>query len=279
MYPVLGGAIESGQPRDNSITFDFLDLKFIDPNGLTVFCNLLEWLGKRGVRVQFANCNTAKEAVQYMDDCGFFRTYEGKALRIFAATRSTTMPLRKISCVDSHAWLEGMAFPWLAEKLATTERSLDEFRTCIREIFNNIQDHSTEDIGCIHIQFFPTDQRARISVSDFGKGIPNEIRTRYNPTNDGEAISLATTEGVSSKPGGKNRGAGLPYLLDNVVGRNGGWLGIYSDKGQLTSVNEGGNIVKTPRLTAVSYPGTLVSIDLRADAIERVEGREDLTWR
>lgn len=278
MYPVLGGAIEAGQPRDHSITFDFADLKFIDPNGFTVFCNLLEWLRKRAVQVQFANCKNEKEAIQYMDDCGFFRNYEGSPRRVYAATRSTTMPLQKIACIDSHAWLDGMAFPWLAEKLSTTERSLDEFRTCVREIFNNIQDHSSEEIGCIHFQYFPQEDRVRISVSDFGKGIPNEIRTRYNPTNDANAISLATTEGVSSKAGGKNRGAGLPYLLDNVVGRNGGWLGIYSDKGQMTAVNADGTIVKKPRLAAVSYPGTLVSIDLRASAIERIEGREDLEW-
>src|SRR5450830_1744934 len=126
-----------------------------------------------------------------MDDCGFFRLYSGDPLRLFAATRSTTMPLQKIACVSAHGWLDQIAFPWLAEKLDTTTASIAEFKTCVREIFNNIQDHSTEEIGCMHIQYFPQDKRIRISVSDFGIGIPKEIGRAYQVPNDAAAISLA----------------------------------------------------------------------------------------
>jgi anti-sigma regulatory factor (Ser/Thr protein kinase) len=94
------------------------------------------------------------------------------------------MPLRKISCAESHGWLDQRAFPWLAAKLQVSTASIAEFKTCVREIFTNIQDHSTEDIGCIHIQFYPNEHRIRISVSDFGIGIPDEIRKGTSNNDD-----------------------------------------------------------------------------------------------
>jgi Histidine kinase-, DNA gyrase B-, and HSP90-like ATPase/STAS domain len=278
MYEVISAAIDDNRPRSDDIIFDFSSLAFVDPNGMTVLSNLLEWLQKRGTKIKFRNCDASKIAIQYLDDCGFFTIYEGAPLRIFASARSTTMPLRKISCAESHGWLDQRAFPWLAAKLQVSTASIAEFKTCVREIFTNIQDHSTEDIGCIHIQFYPNEHRIRISVSDFGIGIPDEIRKQFRVPNDAAAIALAIQEGVSSKRGGHNRGAGLPYLIDNVVGRNGGWVGIYSSRGQLTCSPSENGIATKPRLVNSSYPGTMISIDLRTDRIEPADEQEDLEW-
>jgi anti-sigma regulatory factor (Ser/Thr protein kinase) len=170
-------------------------------------------------------------------------------------------------------------FPWLAKRLQVSTASLAEFKTCIREIFNNIEDHSTERIGCAHIQWFPNEQRIRMSVSDFGIGIPSEIRRVYPDKDDGEAIALAIQEGISSKRGGRNRGAGLSYLVDNVVRRNQGQLRIFSNHGQLTCSPTEHSVETNTRLSPGYYPGTLISILLRTDRIEPVEeDRESLEW-
>jgi anti-sigma regulatory factor (Ser/Thr protein kinase)/anti-anti-sigma regulatory factor len=280
MYELINGVLdERRNARDSEIIFDFSQLGFVDPDGITVISNIIEWLKKRGIAVSFRNHNVDHRAIQYMDDCGFFKTYEGKPLRLFAATRATTIPFRRIMVEESHEWLDLHVFPWLAEKLGTTLASLAEFKTCVREIFNNIHDHSTENIGCVHIQWFPNDKKVRISVSDFGVGIPQEIARVYEVANDAAAIALAAQEGISSKPNGRNQGAGLSYLIDNVVGRNQGWLGIYSNRGQFTCSSDTGRIRRRPRLAGGFYPGTLISIDLRTDRIERVEEeRESLEW-
>jgi anti-sigma regulatory factor (Ser/Thr protein kinase) len=280
MYEFLGGILdEQHNPRDSDIIFDFAQLGFVDPDGITVISNIIEWLKKRGVATSLRNHNVDHNAIQYMDDCGFFKTYTGKPLRLFAATRNTTIPFRRILVEESHEWLDLHVFPWLAEKLQTTAASLAEFKTCVREIFNNIHDHSAEEIGCIHIQMFPNKQRIRISVSDFGVGIPTEISRVYNVGNDAAAIALAAQEGISSKPKGRNQGAGLSYLIDNVVGRNQGWVGIYSNRGQFTCSPDNENIRRRPRLSNGFYPGTLISMDLRTDRIEQVEEeRESLQW-
>lgn len=280
MYQLISDAIDEHQnPRDAAITFNFSQLSFADPDGITIFSNLLEWLRKRDVSTALVAMDAERAVVQYMDDCGFFRLYNGKPLRLFAATRDTTMPFRRILVEESHAWLDLIAFPWLAEKLHLTLASLAELKTSVRELFNNIGDHSEENIGCIHMQLYPSNNSMRIAVSDFGVGIPTEIRRTYGVPHDAAAIALAVQEGVSSKPEGRNRGAGLSYLIDNVVGRNGGWVGIYSNHGELTCVSAKDGMKRNQRVRVGFYPGTLVSIDLRTNRIEQVlEERETLEW-
>jgi sensor histidine kinase regulating citrate/malate metabolism len=153
--------------------------------------------------------------------------------------------------------------------------ALREFQTCIRELFQNIEDHSTEEIGCMHVQWHPNVRRVKIAISDFGIGIPAEVRKVTSVPNDAAAIAKAVQDGFSSK-GGKNRGAGLSYLVDNVAGRNRGWLGIYSGNGHMAF---DGPFSRKAALMEGAYPGTLVNMNLRTDTISTdADEGEDLSW-
>jgi hypothetical protein len=91
---------------------------------------------------------------------------------------------------------------------------------------------------------------------------------------DHQAILLASKEGFSTKQGGRNLGAGLAILIDNVVDRNGGEVQIYANRGVLICAG-------TQRIhyeATAFYPGTLVNIALRTDTIELIPDREDLQW-
>jgi anti-sigma regulatory factor (Ser/Thr protein kinase) len=280
MYQVIGAVIDPDQklPRDQVINFDFSNVAFAEPAGMTAQSNLMEWLIKRGVHGNFIEMDPKSKAIKYIDDCGFFAEYTGRPLSDDAEARNTTIPFGKVLCENSHAWLDLTVFPWLAARLSTNTASLAEFKACLREVFQNIKDHSTEDIGCIHIQYFPASHEVKISISDFGVGIPTELSKAYPGMTDAEAIALAVQEGISSKSGGHNKGAGLTYLIDNVVGRNCGFVGIYSNGGKLECRSlPKGKIHRSANLVRGFYPGTLISIGLRTDRIERAE-REDMRW-
>lgn len=267
------------EPRHEIVSFDFSGLRFIEGDGLTVFCNTIEWLRKRGVRCLFRHYQVPSDAVRYLDDCGFFRTYLGAPLDPSASVRDTTLPFKKVRHADSHSWLEHEVSPWLAHKIGTVPEALYDVRTCIKEIFNNIVDHSTEEIGCIHIQWYPNRSQIHIAISDFGRGIPAAIAQGYSPADDGDAILLATQEGVTTKSIPTNRGAGLSILIDYVVARNQGAVDIYSGRGSLRCAYRSGGTTKRPRAGSAYYPGTLFNIWLRTDLIDRVElRREDLEW-
>ena len=169
-------------PRDHRIVFDFSTLKFIEGEGLTALSNTLEWLYARDVDCRFHNICETTAAICYLDDCGFFREHLGEPLRNFARVRPTTIPCEKIQHDRSHAWLEGKVSPWLEAKLHIGARSFGSIRTCIKEVFNNIDEHSTEHIGCSHIQWYPRYDQISVTISDFGIGIPGTIWLTYQGT-------------------------------------------------------------------------------------------------
>ena len=121
--------------------------------------------------------------------------------------------------------------PWLAHRLSITKASLADIRSCISELFHNIEDHTEYDIGSIFVQHYPNESRVTISLSDFGLGIPNKVREVIPALSDSEAIERAVEEGFTTKSRATNKGFGLDLLLKTAVIRNDGEVTIYSGNG------------------------------------------------
>jgi anti-anti-sigma regulatory factor len=279
-HKFVGRVIDTiGLPRATEIVFDFSQLRFIDGSGLTVFCNTLEWLFNRDVKCSFRHFNLNNEAVRYLDDCGFFKKYIGNKLGKYSTVRSSTLPALEIASADTYGWLEGKAAPWIAHKLGTIPEKLQTVKVCMKEIFNNISEHSDEDTGFVHIQHYPAADKLSITISDFGKGIPAVIRTKYPYVNDTRAILLATTDGVTTKIGGGYCGHGLDELVQYTVIRNRGLVSIYSGKGGVICSPRAQRALKTPWLGTGRFPGTLVDITFRINETLFDEDEEaDLEW-
>ena len=169
--------------------------------------------------------------------------------------------------------------PWLVSRLNMTRASLSQIDTCLKELFNNIRDHSGEEIGCIFVQHYPKNDQVIFSISDFGVGIPKTISRARTFPDDGSAILFACQDGASAKSIKTNMGFGLHFLIQNVVGLNGGRLHIHSGHGRVSCYAEDGNERRVVEPTSGFYPGTFVEIRMRTDTIESVEDeREDLEW-
>jgi anti-sigma regulatory factor (Ser/Thr protein kinase) len=271
---------ERGSPIDDHIVFDFRYLDFINGTGFTALFNTIEWLGNRGVRRQFARPPGMSPAISYLDDCGFFRMFLGKSLSETAGARPTTLPCTKIRHAEGHAWLEYTLSPWLSGVLGVPSAAIASVKTCMKEIFNNIADHSTEQIGCVHAQHYPQLRQVRLTVSDFGRGIPDTIKTVHAGLDDAQAILTASREGVTARSNPQNRGVGLDYLITHVMA-NHGKVAIYSHSGSLMceTGDANGDALRIPVLKSGLYPGTMVDIMLPTDRFVGDEmGTEDLEW-
>lgn len=149
------------------------------------------------------------------------------------------------------------------------------------EIFNNIDDHAGSDVkvGCFFAQHYPNKDRVQVAVSDFGKGIPANVRkVGQAQLEDGQAIMRATEEGFTSQSQPANRGAGLNTLLHEVTDNNGGEVHIHSDRGALSCiVDQSQEDQPTLRETTGVYPGTLISMSFRTDTIENIP-EEEFLW-
>lgn len=268
-------------PKDTNFIFDFSKLSFIDGAGLTVLCNTLEFLGRLGVTVFFDNYDdTSKDAIVYLDDCGFFAKYIGENLRAEARVRNTTLPFQPIQHAHAHGWLEHTFTPWMSAVLKVNHGALGSIRASLKEVFNNIVDHSTQEIGFVHVQHYPARSDVRVTVSDFGKGIPANVRKSYPKLPDGAAILRATQRGFTTKSRKTNMGVGLDVLVDCAVGNEGN-VNIFSFQGTLRCrANPGGGSIRQAATIGFgTFPGTLVELILRTDRFIGDDTEEvDVTW-
>ena len=270
-----------GLLSDNEYVFNFKDLTFIEPSGVVSLANCAEFLNLNGKKTYFSGHDHGRACIDYLDDSGFFELYLSKKLRSCAHVRSTTVPLQRVAWDYSHFWLDNKFLTWLSSRLNMPERSLSSIKTCLSEVFNNIRDHSGQNIGCIYMQHFPKKNEIVISISDFGVGIPNTIRRMYpNKNIDAEAIKLATQDTYTSQSVRGNRGAGLDILIRNVVDINRGRIYVASAFGNLLCYPTEGEANRHPRQMQGYYPGTLIEVRLKTDTIvaDEDEDEDEFQW-
>lgn len=148
----------------------------------------------------------------------------------------------------------------------------------IDEIFNNISDHSTEQIGSISGQYYPRKKEIVITISDFGIGIPTTIRNKYKlGYGDNKLIEYALEEGVSSQSVPQNRGAGLSNIMKTLTRDGVARVTIISNCGMIELFNQ--EIVETTSFTE-SYPGTFFElvIDVSNESLYDLEEEEEFEW-
>jgi anti-sigma regulatory factor (Ser/Thr protein kinase) len=272
---------DEGEPKCGRIEFDFAPLDFIDPVGVVVLSNIIEYIHKEGGSVKFSKSPARTHAIGFLDDSGFFERYEGKRLFKTSHVRQTTMPLRLVHSGQWQSYLRGTLMPWIGGHVGMQAESLDGLRVSIEEVLHNIEDHSKVKIGCTFAQFFPNKKRIQLAIADFGEGIPRVVASREQGLSNAAAIRRACDEGFTTRSNVRNRGAGLPTLLRYVTMNNGGQVMIASGNGEVNVYPD----TATPKIISRSkfgfLPGTLVRIELRTDTLERAledADQEPFSW-
>lgn len=270
-----------GRPIADEITFNFGKLNFIDGSGYTVLSNTIGWLLSKKVKVRFSNYTPpSRLPIQYLDGCGFFKKYLKETLRLDASTRVTTLPCVHIDQKYGFGWVENKLGPWLCGALSVKEGQIASIKTCVKEVLNNISDHSDVDTGFVHAQHYPNAHNLKITMSDFGAGIPSTIRSRYGQMSDAEAIAEAIKDGVTARSRPNNMGAGLCYLVDTVIA-NQGVVRFHSLSGSLTCTCDKRRQLHQERRKAQGiYPGTLIELELdtRFFVGDDDDERADFEW-
>lgn len=280
MYEVFDQVIDQDRnPRYEKIVFNFSTLRFIKPVGVTILANLVEWLKKRNVECFFRYPASRNDAVKYLDDSLFFQRYIGRKINEGSSKRDTTIALHYVSYENSYDWLDRIFISWLSQRLNISSVSLSTIKTCLGEVFNNIKDHSNENIGCVFAQHYPNMNYISIAVSDFGVGIPYNVQRKFPEVKDYEAIERSIMQGFTTKSTPRNTGAGLDILIKTIVNNNKGSVYIHSNSGILKNNNVNSKIVQEGSNINSYYPGTLFEIILQTDTLESVlDCEEEFEW-
>lgn len=280
MYDFISSVIDQDrQPTAREIVLDFSTLEFIEPVGVTVLSNVTEWLLAKDVTVRYKCPDVhSREAMRYLDDSLFFERYLSLKLRPNAKPRETTIPLELVAYSESYRWFNKV-LSWLSLKLNVSTSSLSTIKVCFQEIFNNINDHSQEHIGCVTAQHYPRNNAIVVAISDFGVGIPYNIQKMQPSLTDSLSLLKATEEGISTKSTPQNRGAGLDTLIWNVVRNNQGSVYIHSNGGILNCIYDNDRVDKIPLKAPGFYPGTLIEVVFRTDTISNIlDSEEAYEW-
>lgn len=259
-----------------SIEFDFSQVEGVGIGGIAILSNLVEMLHKSGVKVSFSNYRRLPTLLRYLVESGFYATY----LDEDATTphSPSILPLSRVRGPYVHGYITHQVIPWIEGALGVGDGAAASIHGCFLEIFNNIADHSTEEVGCAVGGIDPATKKIEVCVSDFGIGIPNQVKTKVPGLTDAQAIVKACEEGFTTRTTPRNRGAGLATLLRSVVARNGGEVTISSGYGYLRGRPT--DTVPSVRATLLRapYPGTLIRIKLDAEKFKPVEVKEEFEW-
>lgn len=279
MYNIIDLALNKNlTTKSQKFVFDFSVLKFVDPTAITVLSNLLEFLKKNDCKVRYENFDLKTDGNCYLDDSGFFKQYLGKTIFPNSTLRKSTLPLELIRQDKSYSWIHNNFSPWMAARVGMSAESFGSIQLCLMEIFNNIADHSGENFGCAFAQHYPKNNTVMLSISDFGVGIPFNVRKEVKGLSDAAAISQATVNGFTTKSTQRNQGAGLAIMVTNVVQNNKGIMWINSLSGSLKCIHAASGVKKLSYNEEISYPGTLLEMIFRTDFLEPIAKQEKFEW-
>ena len=224
---------------------------------------------------------------RFLEDIGFYQKTMNVRFKGDAACPPTCRPRFRLESEGYHAWFYSEVTPWMSSIFSVKDdepSTWHELYTVLGEIFANIKDHagSGAQIASVFMQHYPEAKNLHIAISDFGVGIPYNVR-RVKPKigDDSEAILHGVIDGFTSRSTPKNMGAGLDTLIKNIVNSLGGSVMIVSYFGEArfwidktTSTMK----VSTPKspITQV-YPGTLIYLTIPTIPRPDMED-EDLSW-
>lgn len=273
--PIIGVDMKC---KGEEVLFNFKEVEFIEPTGVTVLTNLFEWLKKQNVKTFFIRNrkeNSSKynrEAMEYLEDSGFFKMYGFPEYSDGGGyIRETMLPLKKIEYKNYIQWNETEFVNWL--QMQTCRHSpFTHVQVAVQEIFNNISNHSKVDTGCVFAQYYPKLKKINISFSDFGIGIPNSVRLLNKNLSDEELLEYAVKEGVSTQSVPGNRGAGLWNIVRNLTNENIGTVHIRSNFGKIWYNNKE---VSAKRSSKTYYPGTFFEIQLDITNLNLYDDEEE----
>ena len=106
-----------------------------------------------------------------------------------------------------------------------------------------------------------------------------EVRNYGRDLNDNNAIQLAATDGFTTQSIPGNRGAGLSYLIDNIVKKFCGKVTIRSLNGYVEFKNSTGSVKQSSHENCGYCIGTTIDIVLNTNnLVDDTIIEEELEW-
>ncbi|MFZ5995508.1 MAG: ATP-binding protein [Thermodesulfobacteriota bacterium] len=250
------------------VRFDFSGCHFLRPNAVAFLGGLSRLIESRMGSVVF-DWSTLHNKRVMTNICqnGFAGTFGYPSSR----WDGNSIPYREDKTLNMNGIMDYLTYNWIGKGwVHVSNRLRDAIAGRMWEIYNNAFEHSGTEIGVFSCgQHFRRQNDLILSVADFGRGIPANVRTFLRQYADEALVSKvsgaaclkwAFERGNSTCMGGIARGLGLD-LLKEFVRINQGKLEVYSNEGYAIIDKDGERYENRD----ISFEGTVVHITLRCD--------------
>ncbi|OQW96727.1 MAG: ATP-binding protein [Desulfobacteraceae bacterium A6] len=250
------------------VRFDFTRCGFLRPNAVAFLGGLSRLIESRMGSVVF-DWSTLHNKRVMTNICqnGFAGTFGYSSSR----WDGNSIPYREDKTLDMNRIMDYLTYNWIGKGwVHVSDRLRNAIAGKMWEIYNNAFEHSGSDIGVYSCgQYFRNKNDLILSVVDFGRGIPANVRTFLRQYVDqvlvsklsgAACIKWAFERGNSTCMGGVARGLGLD-LLKEFVRINQGKLEVYSNEGYAIIDRDGERYENR----YIAFEGTVVHITLRCD--------------
>jgi hypothetical protein len=257
------------QGKSGPVIFDFSECRFLRQNAVAFLGGLARLLAYRSTSVSFDWTTLRSDVRENLAKSGFLEAFGAGEHQIVG----NTIPYREMSGSNAKQVAAYLRDQWLGRGWVAVSPTLrDAIVSRVVEIYDNAKVHARSPIGVVSCgQYYPRLQRLKLTVVDFGVGIPATVRAYlHRPAmSAADAIDWALQRGTTTKPGSISRGVGLD-LLKTFVSTNDGRLEIFSGGGYAVISRYADH--QTDRGPA--FAGTLINISLRCDETYYVLGSE-----
>ncbi len=269
------------------VLFDFQNLRYISPSAVALLDNLIGWLESNKVTVYIININIKEKKmcpINFLKDAGFFKKYLDSELNeqylMIPKECKTILPITNLTSNKYEEWSKKFEH-WYSYNLGVSKVEVASIVAAVKDILNNVTDHANITSCGIFAQFIENQDKFYLAISDFGVGIPTNVKRFLKDDNleDVTALKWAVEEGNSTKSTPRNRGVGLHVLLKNVVINCEGIVEIYSNHAKIICKkgNDGLELVEVRQ--ELRYPGTLILIKMnKSNALSCLDQKEEFVW-
>lgn len=245
----------------SNIVFDFSDCRFLKQNAVAFLGGLIRYAQSKNAIVKLRSGTLDKKVHENLKKNGFLNALGVESEHIEAGN---AIPFRQDKTTNTANILDYLGMMWLGKGWVNVS---DELKNAIVgkvwEIYANAFEHSKSHIGVFSCgQHFPNQRELKLTVIDFGIGIPNNVKNYRNDykINDHNCLEWAFLAGTSTNRQGKGRGLGLD-LLKEFVKINKGGLEVYSNSAYGVINNDKEKFSDQH----FSFSGTIINITLKCD--------------
>lgn len=243
-----------------NVTFEFHGCTFLRQNAVAFLGGLKRLIEYRGGTAAFDWTTLRSDVALNLAKSNFRDTF-GDPTPIGLGH---TIPYREDLSADKETLLNYLKAHWLGRGwVNVSARVRDAIVGQVWEIYANAFEHAGSHVGLFSCgQHYPRLDLLKLTVVDFGVGIPSNVRRFFRRPGipSAGALQWAFRPGTTTKPNGMGRGVGLD-LLKHFIRVNKGSLEVFSHD-SYALIDE-----KHERFEArgLGFEGTLVNISLRCD--------------